>query len=402
MFVFGTEDVGGALTLSGGAITGNRAGSGGGVYVDGDARFALSGAPDISGNTRDGSGADNVYLYRDGVITVAGRLTCAAPIGVTTLAKPDPEDDFVTLTDGLKESGGGIALFKSEDDGCVLGWNDAGTEAVLGLGIRHAAAGYEGVYDGAAHGITVSVTVPDSGYEVKYGTAEGQYTLDGSPTYTDAGAYTVYYRVTAKGCFAGTGSATVNIARAPLTVTADAKSKVETEADPALTYTVTGLIGGDGLTGVLSRAAGELPGTYAITQGTLAASANYALTFTGAALTIRSRPEIAVPGDIPLLPAAATVGPTSMTLGWTPLTGAEGYDVFFARCGKKSVYQMIASVPADAQNSWSVTGLKTGTAYKCYVMAWRIENGVKTYIDKASPTVTAATAASPWWTAGAG
>ncbi len=388
VFVFGMEDAGGAFTLSGGAITGNTAAwGGGGVYVDVDARFALSGAPDISGNTRDGSGADNVYLYRDSLITVAGKLTCAAPIGVTTLAKPDSEDGFVTLTDGLKESGGDIALFKSDDDGCALGWNDAGTEAVLGLAIKHAATGYEGVYDGAAHGITVAVTAPDSGYEVKYGTEEGQYTLDGSPTYTDAGAHTVCYKVSARGYCDVAGSATVNIAKAPLTVTADAKSKVETEPDPALTYTVTGLIGGDRLTGALARAAGELPGTYAITQGTLAASANYALTFTGAALTIRNRPEIVVPGDIPLLPVAVTVGPTSMTLGWTPLPGADGYDVFFARCGKKSVYQMIASVPAGAQNDCSITGLKTGTAYKCYVMAWRIENGVKTYIDRASPTV---------------
>ncbi|MBQ6348512.1 MAG: hypothetical protein IJI71_13310, partial [Clostridia bacterium] len=80
--------------------------------------------------------------------------------------------------------------------------------------------------------------------------------------------------------------ANLTINKKALTVTAEAKSKTYGDADPALTYTATGLVGSDTLTGALTRASGENVGTYAIQQGTLAASGNYALTYTGANLTI--------------------------------------------------------------------------------------------------------------------
>ena len=99
------------------------------------------------------------------------------------------------------------------------------------------------------------------------------------------------------------------------------------------------------------------------------------------------RPEIVIKGDYTLLTTATRVGKTSLGIGWTPLEGADGYDVFFTKCGKKRVFQMIESVPAGAANDCTVTGLKKGTAYKAYVMAWRMENGQKAYIGSASPTV---------------
>ena len=78
----------------------------------------------------------------------------------------------------------------------------------------------------------------------------------------------------------------------PITVTADAKTKVYGDPDPGLTYKVTNgsVVNGDGFAGALTRALGENVGTYAITQGTLALSTNYALAFVGANLTIAQRP----------------------------------------------------------------------------------------------------------------
>ena len=96
-----------------------------------------------------------------------------------------------------------------------------------------------------------------------------------------AGADSANYKLTSN-AFETTG----NITKATVTVTADAQSKVYGEADPTLTYNVTGLVGNDALTGELTRDAGENVGTYAITQGTLAASSNYDLVFNGANLTI--------------------------------------------------------------------------------------------------------------------
>jgi gliding motility-associated-like protein len=73
----------------------------------------------------------------------------------------------------------------------------------------------------------------------------------------------------------------------PITITANAQTKTYGDADPTLTYgTNTGLVSGDAFSGALTRATGENFGTYAISQGTLALSSNYTLSFTGANLTI--------------------------------------------------------------------------------------------------------------------
>ena len=82
------------------------------------------------------------------------------------------------------------------------------------------AEGFEGVYDGKAHNITVTVTTPAEGAVVKYGTTEDTYNLTENPTYTEAGTYTVYYQVTKDGYETTTGSATVKISKATPTVTA--------------------------------------------------------------------------------------------------------------------------------------------------------------------------------------
>ncbi len=81
---------------------------------------------------------------------------------------------------------------------------------------------------------------------------------------------------------------TLTINPRSLTITANAVSKVYGNVDPALTYRITSgsLLGGDVLTGSLTRASGENVGSYAIGIGTLAASSNYAITFIPNSLTI--------------------------------------------------------------------------------------------------------------------
>jgi hypothetical protein len=76
-------------------------------------------------------------------------------------------------------------------------------------------------------------------------------------------------------------------------VTADAKSRVYGDVNPALTYQVggAGLANGDALSGALATSAttASSVGAYGITQGTLAASSNYALNYTSANLTVTPR-----------------------------------------------------------------------------------------------------------------
>ncbi len=81
---------------------------------------------------------------------------------------------------------------------------------------------------------------------------------------------------------------TARITPAPLTVTADKKTKLYGQTDPALTYRISKgtVFSGDSFSGLLSRVAGENVGVYAIQKGTLSADNNYAMTFKGSTLKV--------------------------------------------------------------------------------------------------------------------
>lgn len=98
----------------------------------------------------------------------------------------------------------------------------------------------------------------------------------------DAGKYT----------FDGTGTGTANITALPITVTASStQAKIYGDTDPTFEYTANlSLISGNSFSGALSRAAGQNVGMYALTQGTLTAGPNYAITFVSNNFTVTARP----------------------------------------------------------------------------------------------------------------
>ncbi|WP_446939232.1 MBG domain-containing protein, partial [Pseudomonas aeruginosa] len=98
----------------------------------------------------------------------------------------------------------------------------------------------------------------------------------------------------------------LTITKALLNVIADAKTKVYGDADPSLTYQVSGLKNGDSagqvLAGGLGRVGGEAVGQYDILQGGLAlTSGNYQLNYQGNLLSILPLP--VTPGDLGQLAA---------------------------------------------------------------------------------------------------
>ena len=137
-------------------------------------------------------------------------------------------------------------------------------------------------YDGKSHVPTATATGL-IGSDACTVTVTGAQTNAGNHTATASALSNANYALPQN----PTQSFTIN--PATVAVTAQAKSKTYGDADPALTYTAIGLVGDDTLTGALTRASGENVGTYAIQQGTLAASGNYALTYTGANLTINKK-----------------------------------------------------------------------------------------------------------------
>ena len=115
------------------------------------------------------------------------------------------------------------------------------------------------------------------------------YSLTGDFKATDAGEYTATATPAdgyewADGT-AGPKTIAWSIARRPVTVTADDKSKLAGEADPELTAKVEGTVGDDTVSFTLARAEGDEPGEYAITPTGEAEQGNYAVTFVAGKLT---------------------------------------------------------------------------------------------------------------------
>lgn len=115
----------------------------------------------------------------------------------------------------------------------------------------------------------------------------GSYALTGADAQgTGLANYTIGYATLSDG---------LSVTARPISIAADSLARLYGDANPALTYTVggLGLVNGDTLSGALATAATATSavGGYAITQGTLAASANYAVTgYTGAVLGVAQRP----------------------------------------------------------------------------------------------------------------
>ena len=98
------------------------------------------------------------------------------------------------------------------------------------------ATGYSGYWDGREHGITVNVTTPASGYTVKYGVNwygpfepefESNFMYDSSPTMSNIGGATIYYRVTAPYYVPYIGSAGISIAQKGQQEISDVEGSIE-------------------------------------------------------------------------------------------------------------------------------------------------------------------------------
>lgn len=201
----------------------------------------------------------------------------------------------------------------------------------------------------------------------------------------DVGTYPI-----TQGTLAASGNYTLSfedavftITKRALTVAALDASKAYGAADPVLDYTASGLVGQDRLSGSLTRDPGEAPGSYAIRQGSLAASANYEMSFSGGTLTIGEKPALPVAPDFTLLLKMVSAGNASVKLTWTKVKGAQGYDVFFGSCDGDSDLPEVRSL---RRTSCTIKKLEKGATYKAYVQAWRKKGSKKLYIGDISPT----------------
>ncbi len=144
-------------------------------------------------------------------------------------------------------------------------------------------------YDGQPHGVSVTAK-EGTNYTITYGTTENDCTLTSSPEYTNAGAYTIYFKVVDNDTLAEEkGSVTLTINKKTVTVKVNDVTITYGET-PKFEYTVTGLVEGETLSGkAVYSGAGTDAGDYEISVSGLSASKNYNVSFVTGKLTINKK-----------------------------------------------------------------------------------------------------------------
>lgn len=342
-------DVGGNLTANNGTIT-LTANHGGGQAVSPAPVSVIT----MAQGTRIDAGTGTVTIHLlDGAgdpQRVNGAITLANISGGRIDVRnfgTSPGSDINVLADGvLTASGTGRAIDLASLDGEVI--NLAGDNGLILTGGGHygifaatptgsqigslanyvrrynvlSAVAYDELNPGgnfAAFRISPVLTVTVNNATRVYGNANPQFTVSfagflagdgvdgllGTPDFATAATLTSgigTYGISAtlgtllsqQGYQFSFNPGVLTITPRPITVTANNLSRVYGNANPALTFTVggLGLVNGDQLTGALATTAGTTTGvgSVAITQGSLVADPNYALTFVNGQLTITPRP----------------------------------------------------------------------------------------------------------------
>lgn len=144
-------------------------------------------------------------------------------------------------------------------------------------------------YDGQPHGVSVTAK-EGTNYTITYGESAENCNLEESPKYTNAGAYTIYFKVVDNDTLAEhVGYVTLTINKKAVTVKVNDVTITYGEM-PKFEYTVAGLVDGETLSGeAVYSGAGKDVGEYDISVSGLTASKNYNVSFVPGKLTINKK-----------------------------------------------------------------------------------------------------------------
>ena len=213
--------------------------------------------------------------------------------------------------------------------------------------------GYNGVYDGQAHGAAGTATGVD-------GENLSNLLHIDTATFTDYPGGTVNWTFEGNAKYkAASGTANIVITKASASVTPNAASKIYGSADPILSGTLSGFLAVDNVTATYSRADGEtvLGGPYTIsaTLAPIDALSNYDITYNTAAFTINPKPASVTPNA-----ASKTYGSADPVLTGT-LSGflaEDGITATYSRIAGESIgtYTISASLsPLDKLSNYDIT-----------------------------------------------
>jgi len=150
--------------------------------------------------------------------------------------------------------------------------------------------------------------------------------------------------------------------------------KLVGDSDPTFTYTATGVLDGETLSGALSRASGETAGAYAYTVGTLASlNTNYSFSLTSETFEIYSSVPLTLSGFTLLnkLYDGSASGALSLVSSWGTLAGAfSGSDQSTVALDTSSATLTFGQVDVGSDLSVTVANLGlTGTNSSAYSVA---------------------------------
>lgn len=145
-------------------------------------------------------------------------------------------------------------------------------------------------YDGQPHGVKVTKTDESKNYTITYGESAENCNLEESPKYTNADTYKIYFKVVDNDTLAEEkGSVTLTINKKAVEIKVDDVT-ITYGKIPAFSYTVTGLVEGETLSGeAVYSGAGTDAGDYVISVSGLSASDNYNVTPVPGKLTINKK-----------------------------------------------------------------------------------------------------------------
>lgn len=188
----------------------------------------------------------------------------------------------------------------SEDVTSNYDFDYALSVVVLSITIEHGFTDGEGneitdwsiVYDGNSHTVEVSLTNPDV-YTVEYSLDNEVFSSE-APVFTEAGTYTVYYKITpVAGGDVQDGQFVFTVEKKKMSVVAEDKSVTYGEAAGELKYTVDGYIGelpAEAVQIYAGYSAGADAGTYDILLNVDSGyTQNYTVTLSAAILTVQKR-----------------------------------------------------------------------------------------------------------------
>ena len=145
-------------------------------------------------------------------------------------------------------------------------------------------------YDGQPHGVKVTKTDESKNYTITYGESAENCNLEESPKYTNADTYKIYFKVVDNDTLAEEkGSVTLTINKKAVEIKVDDVT-ITYGKIPAFSYTVTGLVEGETLSGeAVYSGAGKDVGEYDISVSGITAGDNYKVTFVTGKLTINKK-----------------------------------------------------------------------------------------------------------------